>query len=262
MKKIKTIVALALVAMMLVPALALADGTVRIGIFEPITGATANGGAMEMEGYELAKELYPEILGLPVEFVVADNGSDKVIASNAAAKLASEGVVAVLGSYGSGLSMAGDPVFSEAGIPALTATSTNPMVTQGEWYARICFIDPFQGTMLARYAVENGYKKVAIFQDIESDYAVGLVTYFNNEIKNYPDATVVSTGNFTSENQDFTALLTEALKGEPDVIFTSVQNGTSAGLITKQARELGYNGPIIGGDTLDDPKLAELAGTF
>ncbi|MDR2658138.1 MAG: ABC transporter substrate-binding protein, partial [Oscillospiraceae bacterium] len=99
------------------------------------------------------------------------------------------------------------------------------------------------------------------FQDIESDYAVGLVTYFNNEIKNYPDVTVVSTGNFVSADQDFTALLTEALKGEPDVIFTSVQNGTSAGLIAKQARELGYNGPIIGGDTLDDPKLFELAGT-
>jgi branched-chain amino acid transport system substrate-binding protein len=260
MKKIMKILAVALAALLFVPAIALAEDTVKIGIFEPITGATANGGAMELQGYDIARELFPTILDMPVEFVVADSQSDKVVASNAAAKLVSEGVVAVLGSYGSGLSMAGDPVFSEAGVPALTATSTNPMVTQGEWYARISFIDPFQGTMLARYAVENGYKKVAIFQDIEADYAVGLVTYFNNEIKNYPDVTVTSTGNFVSADQDFSALLTEALRNEPDVIFTSVQNGTSAGLIIKQARDLGYTGPIIGGDTLDDSKMYELAG--
>ena len=144
----RKILAVLLVALLLVPAAALAD--VKIGVFEPLTGSYAGGGAMEVEGYELANSLYSEVLGEKVVLVPADSKSDKVEAGNAAASLVGSGVLAVLGSYSSGLSLSGADVFAEASIPALTATSTNPMVTQGDWYARICFIDPFQGTMLAR----------------------------------------------------------------------------------------------------------------
>ena len=149
-----------------------AQDVIKIGIFEPMTGSYAGGGEMEMEGFALANELYPEVLGAKVELVVGDSKSDKVEASNAAASLVNAGVAAVLGSYSSGLSLSGADVFAQAGVPALTATSTNPMVTMdSEWYGRICFIDPFQGTMLARYAVEQGYKKIAVIREIESEYA-------------------------------------------------------------------------------------------
>ena len=152
-------------------------------------------------------------------------------------------------------------MFAEAQIPALTATSTNPTSTlMSDWYARICFIDPFQGTMLARFAVENEYKSIAIIQEIESEYAVGLVNYFEQELTNHEGYAVSSKGNFVNTDQDFTTLLTDALSKNPDVIFTSVGYAPSAALIIKQARELGYTGPIFGGDALDAPELYEIAG--
>ncbi|MDR1569788.1 MAG: ABC transporter substrate-binding protein [Oscillospiraceae bacterium] len=258
----RKVLALLIVALLIVPAFALSEDTIKIGIFEPITGSYAGGGAMEVEGYELAKELYPTVLGLPVEFVIADNKSDKVEATNAAASLVSSGVVAVLGSYSSGLSLAGADVFTEAQIPALSGTATNPMVTQNDWYARICFIDPFQGTMLARYAVDQGYKKIAIIQEIESEYAIGLSTYFQQEVAKHEGYEITSIGNFVNTDQDFSTLLTDALKSEPDIIMTPVGYAPSAALIVKQARELGYTGPIFGGDTLDAPELYEIAGEY
>lgn len=260
MKKILTV--LTALALAITPVLALAEGeTIKIGVFEPITGSYAGGGAMELEGFELANELYPEVLGKKIELVVSDSKSDKVEASMAAQSLVDKDVVAVLGSYSSGLALAGADVFATAGMPALAATATNPMLTMdNDWYARICFIDPFQGTMLARYAVEAEYKNIAIIQEIESEYAVGLVNYFEQELGNHEGFTVTSKGNFVNTDQDFTTLLTDAMSKNPDVIFTSVGYAPSAALIIKQARELGFAGPIFGGDTLDAPELYEIAG--
>ena len=260
-KNMKRITAILLALMLLLTGAALAEDTIKIGVFEPLTGSYAGGGAMEVEGIELAHEMYPEVLGKQIELVKADSKSDKVEASMAAQSLVDAGVVAVLGSYSSGLTLAGSDVFAEAEIPGLTATSTNPTVTLlSDWYARICFIDPFQGTMLARFAVENEYKKIAIIQEIESEYAVGLVNYFEQELANHEGYEVTSKGNFVNTDQDFTTLLTEALSKEPDVIFTCVGYAPSAALIIKQARELGYEGPIFGGDTLDAPELYQIAG--
>ena len=257
----KKVFALLLTVCMLLSSVALAEDVIKIGIFEPLTGSYAGGGAMEVEGFELALEMYPEVLGKKIELVKADSKSDKVEASMAAQSLVDAGVVAVLGSYSSGLTLAGSDVFAEAEIPALTATATNPTVTLlSDWYARICFIDPFQGTMLARFAVENEYKNVAIIQEIESEYAVGLVNYFEQELATHEGYAVSSKGNFVNTDQDFTTLLTEALSKNPDVIFTSVGYAPSAALIIKQARELGYTGPIFGGDTLDAPELYQIAG--
>ncbi|MEA5015846.1 MAG: ABC transporter substrate-binding protein [Candidatus Limiplasma sp.] len=259
----KKTIAWLLVLLLCMPMMASAEDVIKIGIFEPMTGSYAGGGEMEMEGFALANELYPQVLGQKVELVVGDSKSDKVEASNAAASLVNAGVAAVLGSYSSGLSLSGADVFAEAGVPALTATSTNPMVTMdSDWYARICFIDPFQGTMLARYAVEQGFHKIAVIQEIESEYAVGLVNYFEVELALHEGFEVVSKGNFVNTDQDFSTLLTEALSKEPDVIFTSVGYAPSAALIVKQARELGFGGAIVGGDTLDAPELFEIAGAY
>lgn len=260
MKRILTV--LVALTLALTPVMTIAEeGTIKIGVFEPITGSYAGGGAMELEGFQLANELYPEVLGKKIELVVSDSKSDKVEASMAAQSLVDKDVVAVLGSYSSGLSLAGADVFATSGMPALAATSTNPMLTMdNDWYARICFIDPFQGTMLARYSVEAEYKNIAIIQEIESEYAVGLVNYFEQELANHEGYTVTSKGNFVNSDQDFTTLLTDAMSKSPDVIFTSVGYAPSAALIIKQARELGFTGPIFGGDTLDAPELFEIAG--
>ena len=257
----KKVLAIVLAVLMSFSCAALAEETIKIGVFEPLTGSYAGGGAMEVEGYELAQEMFPEVLGRKIELVKADNKSDKVEASMAAQSLVDAGVVAVLGSYSSGLTLAGSDVFAEAQIPALTATSTNPTVTlMSDWYARICFIDPFQGTMLARFAVENEYKNIAIIQEIESEYAVGLVNYFEQELSAHEGYAVSSKGNFVNTDQDFTTLLTDALSKNLNVIFTSEGYAPSAALIIKQARELGYDGPIFGGDTLDAPELYQIAG--
>lgn len=257
----KKLVSLLLVMAVMCPALALAEKTIKIGIFEPMTGATAAGGAMEKEGFDLANSLYPEALGMKVELVYGDNKSDRAEATLAAQSLVDKGVVAVLGSYASGLSMAGGEVFAEEEIPALTATATNPTVTLDcEWYARICFIDPFQGTMLARYAVKNDYRKIAIMREKDSEYAVGLVKYFQDELAKNEGFEVVELCDFMNKDEDFSALLGAVLDKKPDVIFTSVSYADKAAQIMKQARALGYEGKFFGGDTLDAPELFSIAG--
>lgn len=96
------------------------------------------------------------------------------------------------------------------------------MITlDSQWYGRICLIDPFQGAMLARYAVDTGYQNTAILQKIEFEYAVGLVNYFEAELAQHAVCAVVSKGNFVNAEQDFTTLLTDALSKNPDVIFTT-----------------------------------------
>jgi len=117
---------------------------IKIGVFEPMTGANAAGGALEIEGIKLANKLYPEVLGKKVELVLVDNKSDKVEAANAAARLVDkEKVTAIIGSWGSSLSMAAGDIVKKAKIPTMGTSCTNPLVTVGnEYYFRVCFIDP------------------------------------------------------------------------------------------------------------------------
>ena len=187
--------------------------TIKIGVFEPLTGANAAGGAIELEGIKLANKLYPTVLGKTVELVVVDNKSDKVEAANAAARLVEQDkVAAVVGSWGSSLSMAGGNVFKAAKVPAVGTSCTNPLVTQGnEFYFRVCFIDPFQGTVMANYAFNKlGAKKAAIVQEVSNDYAVGLAKFFTDSFtKSTGDANcIVEVANYNTGDQDFSAQLT------------------------------------------------------
>ena len=228
---------------------------IKIGVFEPLTGANGAGGNDELEGIKLANKLYPTILGKKVELVVVDNKSDKVEAANAAMVLAQkEKVNAVLGSWGSSLSMAGGPIFAEAKIPAVAVSATNPNVTKGnEHYFRVCFLDPFQGTVGATYAFNTlKAKKVAIIREVSNDYSVGLAKFFVDQFtKLTGDAqAVVATADYNTGDQDFTAQLTNIKKANPDVIFAP-GNYTESALIIKQARQLGMKTPFVGGDTWD-----------
>ena len=157
MKKVLAIV----LAMMLVLSAAAMAETVKIGVFEPASGDSGAGGKQEMLGMQFANKETPtvEIGGTTydVELVYADNGSDTTKAPSAANSLVDAGVSVVLGSYGSGVSIAGSDIFKNANIPAIGVTCTNPQVTAGNsHYFRICFLDPFQGTVLANQRLRPG----------------------------------------------------------------------------------------------------------
>ncbi|HQA08416.1 MAG TPA: ABC transporter substrate-binding protein [Syntrophomonadaceae bacterium] len=225
---------------------------IKIGVFEPLTGTNAAGGQMTLEGIELAKEMYPEILGKKVELVVVDNKSEKQEAANAVERLITqEKVNLIIGSYGSSLSMAGGPIAKREGIPVIGCSPTNPAVTlDNEYYFRVCFIDPFQGTVMSNYATDTlGAKTAAIIQDVQQDYSVGLSSYFEKAFKaTNGDASIVAKVNYNTGDKDFSAQLTEVKSKNPDVIFAP-GNFLECGILVAKAREMGINVPILGGDT-------------
>jgi branched-chain amino acid transport system substrate-binding protein len=240
------------------------EDVIKLGVFEPLTGANAAGGELEVEGIELAHELYPEVLGKKIELVIVDNKSDKVEAATAAARLVEKDKVsAIIGSWGSSLAMAAGDVVKNAKVPAVGTSCTNPLVTQGnDFYFRVCFIDPFQGLVMANYAYNKlGAKKAAIIQEVSNDYAVGLAKFFtDNFVKLTNDQnSIVAVANYNTGDQDFTAQLTNIKAQNPDVIFAP-GNFTESALLIKQARQLGITTQFIGADTWETPEFIEIGG--
>ena len=244
----------------------LSDDVIRIGVFEPITGANAAGGALEVEGAKLANELYPEVLGKKVELVIADNKSDVVDAATAAARLIErDKVTAIIGSWGSSLSMAAGDIVRDAKVPAVAASATNPLVTEGnDYYFRVCFIDPFQGTVMANYAYNSiGAKKAAIIQEVSNDYAIGLAKFFTDAFKELSgdDGAIVEVANYNTGDQDFSSQLLNISNKNPDVIFAP-GNFTESAMVIQQARQLGIEVPIIGGDAWETPVFIDIGQEF
>lgn len=240
------------------------DDVIKIGVFEPMTGANAAGGEMTVEGIELAHETRGEVLGKKVELVIVDNKSDKVESANAASRLIEKDeVVAIIGSYGSSLAMAAGDIVKRGEVPAVGCSPTNPLVTlDNDYYFRVCFIDPFQGTVMANYAFnELGAKRAAIIQDVTQDYSVGLSKYFVDAFKELTgdENSIVEISSYNTGDQDFTSQLTNVKGKDPDVIFAPGNYGESA-LLIKQARDLGIEVPILGGDTWEAPELVEIGG--
>lgn len=157
------------------------EDVIKIGVFEPLSGANAAGGEMEYEGIQVAHSLKNEVLGKKIVLVPVDNKSDDVEAVNAAVRLVdSEKVDIVLGSWGSSVAIAAGATFEAAQVPAIGTSCTNPNVTLGnDYYFRVCYLDDFQGTLLANYAKNNlGATKAAVIYDVSDTYAVGLYKYF------------------------------------------------------------------------------------
>lgn len=236
---------------------------IKIGVFEPQTGENGGGGLQEVYGIRYANQVYPtvEIGGTEytIELVEVDNKSDKTEAVTAAQKLVSEGVVGILGSYGSGVSIAAGDIFAEAGIPAIGCSCTNPQVTSGnDWYFRVCFIDPFQGTVMANYAIQNGYESAAIITQLGDDYSSGLGSYFKSSFEEH-GGTIVAEEQFQTNQSDFKAILTNIKAANPDIIFAP-SSITTAPLIIKQAREMGITSVIAAGDTWENATIIENAG--
>jgi len=157
---------------------------VRIGVYEPLSGKEKEHGELELQGIELAHELFPEVLGKEVQLVYADNKSDIDVAAAAAQELVDKKVSIVLGSYGSTLSLVGVEYFANAKIPSITITSTNPLVTSSSEYSfRTCFVESFQGVALAKYTVEQiGTSNAAIFRDADDDYAAAISQTFSDKM--------------------------------------------------------------------------------
>jgi len=238
------------------------EKVVRIGVFEPSSGDSGAGGKQETLGMQYANSLTPtvDINGETYTVVLeyADNASSTDKAPTAAQQLVSKGVAVILGSYGSSVSMAGSPVFEQAGIPAIGVTCTNPQVTQGNThYFRICFLDPFQGTVQAKFAAEKFEAKTAYcLAELGNDYDVGLTTYFKQAFE-AAGGTVVSE-TFPTGNADFTSYLTSAKNAGADVIFApcSISYATQ---IVEQAAAQGITIPLMAGDTWDSNKVVEAA---
>ncbi len=240
------------------------EKVIKIGVFEPITGENGGGGFQEVLGMRYANQIHPTVkIGneeYKVELVEVDNKSDKTEAVNAAQKLVSEKVSIVLGSYGSGVAIAAGQIFADAQIPAIGASCTNPQVTQGnDFYFRVCFLDPFQGTVMANYAADQNAKTAAVITQLGDDYSSGLGSFFKSAFTEL-GGSIVSEEQFQTNQTDFKAILTNIKAKNPDIIFAP-SSITTAPLIIKQARELGITATIAAGDTWENSTIIENAGS-
>ena len=235
---------------------------VKIGIYEPASGDNGAGGKQETLGIEYAHSVSPtvEINGTTydVELVKVDNESSNDKAASAASTLVSAGVAVVLGSYGSGVSIAASPTFEAAGIPAIGITCTNPQVTEGnKHYFRICFLDPFQGTVLANYAFSTlGVKTAYCLSKLGDDYSGGLVNYFVKAFEALGGTCVQDT--FPDGNSDFTSYINNAKNSGAQVFFSPVST-EAAQLIIDQAQSQALGMPILAGDTWDSNVILQAA---
>lgn len=237
---------------------------IKVGHFASLTGDTATFGQSTDHGIALAFEAINAaggVLGRPLELISEDDRSVTEEARTAAQKLIQrDEVVALLGEVASSRSLAAAPEAQRAHVPMISPASTNPKVTEvGDYVFRTCFIDPFQGAVMARFAVDElKAKRVAILFDFKQDYSVGLADFFRQKFKEL-GGEIVSDERFTSGDIEFRAQLTTIRAAKPDAIFVPGYY-TELGLIAKQARELGLDVPLLGGDGWDSEKTVEIGG--
>jgi branched-chain amino acid transport system substrate-binding protein len=235
-----------------------------IGVYGSMTGTTATFGQSTKQGVEMFVEEVNNkggLLGKKIRIVIQDDQGKPEEAQTVVSRLINyDHVISIIGENASSRSLAAAPVCQQAKIPMISPTSTNPKVTEvGDYIFRVCFIDPFQGQVMAKFAANTlKVKNVAILQDIKNDYSVGLTEVFN---KNFQDlgGKIVGTESYSEGDSDFSAQLTSIKGKNPDAIFLPGYY-TEVGLIARQARKLGINVPFLGGDGWESPKLVEIGG--
>lgn len=239
-------------------------GKIVFGHFASLTGDTASFGNSTKKGVDLAmKQLNAAggFQGKPVEVVTYDDQSKPEEASTMVTKLITQdNVTAIIGEVASKLSIVAADVAMRYKTPMVSPSSTNPAVTQkGDYIFRICFIDPFQGEVMAKFASENlKAKTAAILRDVSQDYAVGLADYFKKAFEAKGGKIVLDTS-YNSKDTDFKAQLTDVKGKTPDVLFVPGYYNEVA-LILKQARGLGMKLPVLGGDGWESEDLVKVAG--
>jgi len=236
---------------------------IKVGEYGSLTGSTATFGISSKNGIELFVDnlnAQGGIGGKKVHVLVEDDQSKPEEAATAVNKLiAQDGVVAVLGEVASSRSLAAAPICQNSGVPMISPSSTNPRVTDiGDYIFRVCYIDPFQGMVIAKFAKETKhFTKGAIFRDNKNDYSVGLANYFTESFKGM-GGTIVADEAYSEGDQDFKAQLTNIKAKKPEFIFVPGYY-TEVGLIARQARELGLTVPLLGGDGWVSDRLLEIA---
>lgn len=240
------------------------EDTVRIGIFEPLTGADKEAAAAELRGIELAYELYPTVLGQQVELIYMDNHSDIELAEKAAENLVKREVDLVLGSYSNVLSLAARDIFGQAGIPSIAITNTNPLVTIGSEYSfRICYVDAFQGVAAAKYVVEDlGLARAAVLKLRNDDYGTAMAQSFSEKM-------VALTGDekaadqlveYKEETTDFTTYIKGFMESGVQVVYLPVI-ARDAALVLRQAEQLDSGLTFIGTDLWETDNLIIRGGS-
>lgn len=235
---------------------------ILVGEFGSFTGGEATFGQSTSEGIKLAfaeKNKAGGVKGKQLKLITLDNQGKPEEARAAVQRLITQDkVVAVLGEVASSRTLAAAPVAQQYKVPMITPSSTNPKVTEvGDYIFRVCFIDPFQGLVMAKFA-RNEIKKsrVAILRDVKSDYSTGLADVFTTEFKKL-GGEIVADESYQAGETDFKAQLTQLKGKKPDAIFVPGYY-TEVGLIARQARQLGLTVPLLGGDGWDSEKLSEL----
>jgi branched-chain amino acid transport system substrate-binding protein len=237
-----------------------------IGEYGSLTGNDATFGTSTQSGVQVALDQLlaskqGKIGGLPVRVVVEDDQGKAEEAATVVQKLINQDrVIAVIGEVASSRSLAAAPICQAAQVPMISPSSTNPKVTQvGDYIFRMCFLDDFQGGVMARFTAENlKIKKVAVLKDVKSDYSVGLAQYFTDAFKGM-GGTVLIEQAYSAGDQDFRAQLTAIKAKSPEAIIVPGYY-TEAGLIARQARELGITVPLIGGDGWESEQLIAIGG--
>lgn len=235
--------------------------TVYIGVYEPASGSNGAGGKQETLGIKYAHDTKNTVTvggkTYKVELVIVDNESNDDKAISAATQLINKNVSIVLGSYGSSVSIAAADTFKNAHLPAIGITCTNPKVTSdSDYYFRACFLDPFQGTVLANFAKDKGATKAYVLAEQGNAYDVGLANYFKSAFGE--ENVDYKYENFPKGTSDFSSYIESATSFGASVIFapTSVEYAT---LIIDTAKAKNFGGTILAGDTWDSNKIVEAA---
>lgn len=237
---------------------------ILIGEYSSLTGTTATFGLSTHRGLLLAVEDVNGaggIFGRKIKLITEDTQSKPEEAATAVTKLITRNrVAAIIGEVASSRSLAAAPICQRNRIPMVSPASTNPAVTEkGDFIFRVCYIDPFQGEVMARFAYNSlGLRKVALLKDIRNDYSIGLAQFFEISFKKL-GGEVIAIQAYSEGDVDFKAQLTALKAADPEAIILPGYY-TEAALIAKQARELNMNLPIIGGDGWDSSKLIEIGG--
>jgi branched-chain amino acid transport system substrate-binding protein len=238
-------------------------GEILIGEYGSLTGTEATFGQSTHNGIMMAVDEInaANALGRKIRIVTEDDQSKAEEAANAVTKLISrDGVIAVLGEVASSSSLAAAPICQSSRIPMITPSSTQPPVTKkGTYIFRMCFIDTYQGPVLAHFVARDlGLKRVAMLTDVRSDYSRGLGEAFEETFKS-SGGEIIATQSYAKGDADFRSQLTAIKSASPQAIFVPGYYN-DVGVIALQARDLGISAPLIGGDGWESPKLLEIGG--
>ena len=257
----KKILFLAL-ALCLMAGTAVAADTIKIGLMAPLTGAWASEGQDMQQIVELLADeinMAGGINGQKIEIVTEDDGGDPRTAALAAQRLSTQGLVAVIGTYGSAVTEASQGIYDEAGLIQVANGSTAIRLSEKglKYFMRTCPRDDEQGLVAYKALKNGGYKSIAILHD-NSSYAKGLADETKMLLEK-DGANIVFYDALTPKENDYSAILTKMKAANPDVVFFTGYYG-EAGLLLRQKMEMNWNVPFLGGDATNNPDLVKIAG--